>query len=189
MEASGTAEEYNRRLVECLSDPYSCQLFAEILRGSCSKASELHARCPNIPRATMYRHLRRLTDDGLIEVVDEVKKRGTVERTYAPVRKAFEDIEAALKSNPSEMYFSMFIQFVLSFVQQFREHCDDPDADLARDCGFSMGPVLGTDEEINQAMREIADIIARLRENEPAEGRRYHTVGLILSPPHPRRPL
>lgn len=184
MENPDSAEDFNRHLVDCLSDPYRCQLFVEILRGTCSKASELHARCPNIPRATMYRHLRRLTEDGLIEVVDEVKKRGTVERTYAPVRRVFEDMEAALRTNPSEMYFSMFLQFVLSFVQQFRDYCDDPDADVAQGCGFSMGPVLGTDQEINEALREIADIVKRLGENQPAEGRKLHTVGLILSPPH-----
>ena len=184
MDESDPASEYNRRLVDCLADPYRCQLFVEILRGTCSRASELHTKYPNIPRATMYRHLKRLTEDGLIEVVNEVKKRGTVERTYAPVRRVFEDMESALKTNPSEMYYSMFLQFVLSFVQQFREYCDDPDADLARECGFSMGPVLATDEEINGALREIAEIIRRLGKNEPAEGRKYHTVGLILSPPH-----
>ncbi len=132
----------------------------------------------------MYRQLKRLTDDGLIEVVDEVKKRGTVERTYAPVKSVFEDMESILRSNPSEMFFSMFMQYVLSFVQQFREFCDNPDADLTHDAGFSMSPVLATNEEINGAMREIADIIRRLRENEPAEGRKFHTIGLILSPPH-----
>lgn len=184
MDESDPASEYNRRLVDCLADPYRCQLFVEILRGTCSRASELHTKYPNIPRATMYRHLKRLTEDGLIEVVDEVKKRGTVERTYAPVRRVFEDMESALKTNPSEMYYSMFLQFVLSFVQQFREYCDDPEADLAHECGFSMGPVLATDEEINGALREIAEIIRRLGKNEPAEGRKYHTVGLILSPPH-----
>ena len=93
-------------------------------------------------------------------------------------------MESALKTNPSEMYYSMFLQLVLSFVQQFREFCDDPDADFAHDAGFSMSPVLATNEEITCAMREIADIIGRLRENEPAEGRRFHTIGLILSPPH-----
>lgn len=186
MEWTESADEFNRHIVDCLSDPYRCQLFVEILRGNCSKASELHTRFPNIPRATMYRHLKRLTEDGLIEVVDEVKKRGTVERTYAPVRKIFADMESALQSNPSEMYFTMFMQFVLSFIQQFREYCDDPNADLARECGFSMGPVLATNEEINGALREIADIIRRLGENKPAEGRKFHTVGLILSPPQSR---
>lgn len=116
MEKAESADEFNRHIVDCLSDPYRCQLFVEILRGTCSKASELHSRCPNIPRATMYRQLKRLTDDGLIEVVDEVKKRGTVERTYAPVKRVFEDMESVLRSNPSEMYISMFMQYVLSFV-------------------------------------------------------------------------
>ena len=185
MEKAESADEFNRHIVDCLSDPYRCQLFVEILRGTCSKASELHNRCPNIPRATMYRNLKRLTDDGLIEVVDEVKKRGTVERTYAPVRMVFDDVESALMSNPSGMYFSMFMQYVLNFVQQFREFCDDPDADLFHESGFSMSPILATREEIDDAMREIADIIGRLRENEPAEGRKFHTIGLILSPPHP----
>lgn len=184
MESTESADEFNRHIVDCLSDPYRCQLFVEILRGTCSKASELHNRCPNIPRATMYRHLKRLTDDGLIEVVDEVKKRGTVERTYAPVKRVFDNMESVIQSNPSEMYFSMFMQYVLSFVQQFREFCDDSDADLTHDAGFSMSPILATNEEINSALREIADIIGRLRENEPAEGRRFHTIGLILSPPH-----
>ena len=94
----------------------------------------------------------------------------------------FDNMESVIRSNPSEMYFSMFMQYVLSFVQQFREFCDDPDADLTHDAGFSMSPVLATNEEINGALREIANIIGRLRENEPAEGRRFHTIGLILSP-------
>lgn len=164
MDESDPASEYNRRLVDCLADPYRCQLFVEILRGTCSRASELHTKYPNIPRATMYRHLKRLTEDGLIEVVDEVKKRGTVERTYAPVRRVFEDMESALKTNPSEMYYSMFLQFVLSFVQQFREYCDDPEADLARECGFSWDPC-------SQPTRRSTVPLGRLRKSSEGLGR------------------
>lgn len=44
--------------------------------------AQLRDRLPDIPAATMYRHIAVLADAGVLEVVDEKRVRGTVERSY-----------------------------------------------------------------------------------------------------------
>lgn len=183
----GDADGYNGKLIECISDPYRCHLLIEIMRG-CSRASDLHERCPEIPRATMYRHLRRLTEDGLIVVVGEERKRGTVERTYAPAEGAFGELEAVVASNSTDAYLTLFLQFVLGFVREFRDYCDDPGADIAADrSGFSVAPTYATDEEVDAAMARIGEEVQKLAGQGPGEGRRLRLLGVILSPPRDGR--
>ena len=45
-------------------------------------AGELGRRLPDIPQATLYRHLTALAEAGVLQVVAERRVRGGVERTF-----------------------------------------------------------------------------------------------------------
>ena len=40
----------------------------------------LAEKCVDIPQTTLYRYLKRMTDDGLLKIVGETPIRGTVEK-------------------------------------------------------------------------------------------------------------
>lgn len=74
--------------VRLLSDPLKLQLI-QILAEEPGTAKEIAGRLgENVTR--LYRHVDALLDAGLIEVIRETPKRGTVERTFRAVARRFE---------------------------------------------------------------------------------------------------
>lgn len=173
-------EEYARAVMDCLTDSAGCRIFLSVVRDGLTRASEIHRACPEIPRATMYRHLRRMTDRGLIVVVSEERRRGAVERVYAPA-----NVDRGSEDAPSpSVFLALFMRYVMNLVGMFDSYCRSPDADIARDMpGFAMAPVHATDEELMDALAEMGAVIQRLASNGPGEGRRLRTIGTVVSPP------
>ncbi|HEX9334590.1 MAG TPA: helix-turn-helix domain-containing protein, partial [Pseudonocardiaceae bacterium] len=50
--------------------------------GRTRTTSDLCARLPDVPKTTVYRHVALLAGAGLLEVVDEQRVHGAVERHY-----------------------------------------------------------------------------------------------------------
>jgi DNA-binding transcriptional ArsR family regulator len=70
------------RRFDVLLHPVRMQILFEITGGRMT-AKQLGERLKDIPQATLYRHLKALSEAGVLEVVEENPVRGTVERVYA----------------------------------------------------------------------------------------------------------
>ena len=76
-------QNLNEKIMECISSPAKCRLLIEIMRRTEVTAKYLAEKCSDIPQTTLYRNLRRMTEDGILKIVGETPIRGTVEKTYA----------------------------------------------------------------------------------------------------------
>lgn len=63
--------------------PDRMQIVGEFALGQALTPAQLHERLPEIPLATLYRHLAALTEGGVLAVQETHAKRGTTEKTYA----------------------------------------------------------------------------------------------------------
>ena len=175
----------NKALMDCITNPAKCRLFIEIAKQGEVTAKSLAETCADIPQTTLYRHLKRMTEDGLLKIVSETPVRGTVERTYALALDPADPL-AMLGEISGARYMQMFFQYFLVFARLFQEYCDTPGIDIERDrSGMTLSPLYLTDEELEKAVTEVARIFSSLQENQPAPGRKLRTVGLIVSPAHP----
>lgn len=77
------SKNLNEKIMECISNPAKSRLMIEIMRRGKVTAKYLAEKCVDIPQTTLYRYLKRMTDDGLLKIVGETPIRGTVEKTYA----------------------------------------------------------------------------------------------------------
>ena len=177
------SKNLNEKIMECISNPAKSRLLIEIMRRGEVTAKYL-AECSDIPQTTLYRNLKRMTDDGLLKIVNETPIRGTVEKTYALTFDP-SDPPSVLGENSGAIYMQMFFQYFLTFAKIFQEYCDTPGIDIKRDrSGLSLSHVYLTDEELEKVVSDIAQILYPLQDNKPEPGRRLRTVGLIISPEH-----
>lgn len=180
-----TQQHRNRKLMDCVSNPTKCRILLEILKQGTATAKHLALQCADIPQTTLYRNLKRMTEDGILTVVNETPIRGTVEKTYAP---AFDcnNPAAMLGEDAGPLYMQLFWQYILIFAKQFQTYCDTPGIDVERDrSGFSLSHLYLSDEELESAVDAISKILSPLESNRPAEGRKLRTIGLIVSPEQP----
>ncbi len=170
------------KIMECISNPIKCRLLIGILKSGETTAKSLAEKCVDIPQTTLYRHLKRMTEDGILKVVNETPIRGTVEKTYA-VTFDLNDANAMTDDNSGKMYMQMFLQYILTFAKQFQTYCDTPGIDIKNDkSGFSLSYVYLTDEELENTVSAISKILSPLQNNKPAPGRKLRTIGVIISP-------
>ena len=178
------SKNLNEKIMECISNPAKSRLLIEIMRRGEVTAKYLAEKCSDIPQTTLYRNLKRMTDDGLLKIVGETPIRGTVEKTYALTFDP-SDPPSVLGENSGAIYMQMFFQYFLTFAKIFQEYCETPGIDIKKDrSGLSLSHVYLTDEELEKVVPDIAQILYPLQDNKPEPDRKLRTVGLIISPEH-----
>ena len=107
------SKNLNEKIMECISNPAKSRLLIEIMRRGEVTAKYLAEKCSDIPQTTLYRNLKRMTDDGLLKIVNETPIRGTVEKTYALTFDP-SDPPSVLGENSGAIYMQMFFQYFAS---------------------------------------------------------------------------
>ena len=127
------------RLMECITNPVKCKLLLEIHSKGKATAKQLADIYTDIPQATLYRHLKKMLSDGILQVVEETQVRGTVEKTYSLAHNLISDIETIVEKNSGELYMQYFMQYFIGFAKQFQEYCHSPNINIKKDMtGFSL---------------------------------------------------
>lgn len=172
------------KIMECITNPVKCKLLMEIYSRERATAKHLSDTLGDIPQATLYRNLKKMLNDGILQVVEETQVRGTVERTYALAFDFNSDFEGILAENSGILYMQVFMKYILGFAKTFREYCKSPNIDIKKDMsGFSLSHLYLTDEELTELMKKISSAIHAVEKNEPKEGRKLRTLGVIVTPP------
>lgn len=139
-------------------------------------SAEIGEELPDIPRASLYRHIKVLLDAKIITVVKEELKRGSVEKTYA--------IAPQMPYENSNEEYNSLIQSALmglqgEFYRYFNGENPDPQKDLLSVGSASM---MMSDEEIMEFIKAYGELIQRYMSNKPVEGRKVRKVTLVISP-------
>lgn len=174
----------DKRIMDCFTNPTKCKLLLEIYSSGRATAKQLSEKYSDIPQATLYRYLKRMTDEGILKIAEENQIRGTIEKTYAMGIQLNDEIQGSMECNPGEGLMLMFMNYMMGFMKQFQEYCKRPDIDIQRDMPcFSLAPVYVTNEELEAAMMEFGKTMQGLLANQPAPGRKLRTIGLMVTPP------
>jgi DNA-binding transcriptional ArsR family regulator len=153
---------------------------------------DLVALLPDIPHATLYRHLATLVKAGLIEVVDQRRVRGAVERVYAlPAQGATLDAEALATATPED-HARYFTAFVSSLLSEFSRYLARERIDFGADgAGYQQIVLHLTDAELGQFAADLNRVIGPLLSHEPGDGRVPRLLATVLLPaeqPMPPKP-
>lgn len=150
--------------------------------------SELGAELDDVPAATLYRHVARLTEAGILEVVSERRSRGSVERTFALGPGGGLVEESDLAAMDVEDHRRAFTVFVAGLLADFDRYLDRGDPDLVRDgVGYRHAALYLSDRELAQLIVDLNAVLAPRRENRPSRSRRRRMLSTIMIPTEPGR--
>ena len=171
------------KLMDCITNPVKCKLLLEIHSQGKATAKHLADTYHDIPQATLYRHLKKMLSDGILQVVEETQVRGTVEKTYSLSYDFNSNMKTMVEENSGELYMQYFMQYIFGFAKQFQEYCHSPNINIKKDMtGFSLSPLYLSDDELTSLITSISQIISAVKNNEPNPERKLRTIGIIISP-------
>lgn len=152
---------------------------------------DLVAELPEIPQATMYRHLALLLEAGVVEVVSERQVRATKERAYGLTKSTILSAEE-LATVSRDDHFRYFVTFLAGLLGEYGRYLDRPEIDLLRDgVGYREHVLELTDEELREMLGELRRILAAREGAPPRPGsvtRLFATVSMPLDRSADQRP-
>ena len=168
---------------ELLLHPVRLRIVQAFLGRDRLTTSDLRQHLGDVPAATLYRQVNVLLDGGVLEVLDERKVRGAVERTLVlRASRAHVDGEAAASMSADE-HRRAFLTFTASLLGDFERYLTGGGVDLARDlAGYTQVGMHLTDEEMHAFLAELQSVVLPRLQNEPAPGRRRRVLTTIVLP-------
>ncbi|MFI0463096.1 helix-turn-helix domain-containing protein [Saccharopolyspora sp. 5N102] len=169
--------------LDLLLHPVRVRIVHAMSGGRTRTTAELCASLPDIPKTTLYRHVGLLAEAGLLEVVDEQRVHGAVERRYRLRREnATIDARAAASMSPEDHRHG-FTAAMAALHAEFNAYLDRENADPTADSvGYRHIPLWLGQDELAELISELRSVIASRLDNEPAPGRSLHLLSPILFP-------
>ncbi|UNO42788.1 helix-turn-helix domain-containing protein [Streptomyces sp. MST-110588] len=145
--------------------------------------SELCVHLPDVPKTTVYRHVGLLAEAGVLEVEDEQRVHGAVERRYRLHRaRTVIDRETAASMTLSE-HRQGFAAAMAALLTEFNAYLDRDHADPSADSvSYRQFPLWLDEAELAELIGDLVGAITAKMHNKPAPGRRPHLLSTILFP-------
>ncbi len=159
------------------------QTLATGLSGRTMTAREIGQVLPDVAQASIYRHLARLVDADVVEVVEEHKVRNTIERVYGlPNGAAVLTRDEMLGLSRAE-HLHYFTTFMAGLLGDYARYLERADVDFVRDgVGYRELILNLSDDEMVEFTGAVSDVILPYLKLEPAAHRRRRVLASIVIP-------
>lgn len=142
-------------------------------------ADELH----DVSKATIYRQVATLAEAGVLEVVDEKRVRGAVERTYALRTNLAQVTADELSHMGPDDHRRAFVGFIAGLLATFDTYVDRGDIDLLRDrVGYRTSAFWLTDDELDTVLAGMREALGPYADRGPGDGRVRRMLSTVVIP-------
>lgn len=169
--------------INTILHPVRMRIMQSLLGGKELTAQEISNRVSDVPQASLYRHLNRLLEAEVLEVVEENKVRGTMEKVYALSNQLETMTAKEVKEASPQEHFGFFFGFLTNLLGDYEEYLQGENIDLEQDgVSYRQLSVYLSDGELKNLLTEIRAIVAKVIENEPTTERRLRSITTIVIP-------
>ena len=161
-------------IAEIVMNPVRQRIFHYFLLHETGTVKELKKTLPDIPSASLYRHIKILSDSSILTVVGENRIRGTVESVYRLNKDAL-----AIEDETGNVVQMSLLSICASFARYFSGGKADPKKDmlLLTNCTLIL-----TDEQFSGFLSEINEVALKYMKAEAFADSKMRQITLISAP-------
>lgn len=161
---------------EVMLNPVRMRIIQTIAAKQNMTAAEICEKISDVPRTTLYRHIRILLDNKILSVISEQKIRGSLERTLTL------NTDEIVKNNTLENAAQNAFSFLMNKYTVFQNYFAGEKPDPARDRIFLNNTILMTsDDEFDQFLSELGGLLAKYS-FDFSSGRRARDISIVSAP-------
>ncbi len=165
-----------KNFAEIVMNPIRQRIAQYLIINKTGTVNEIASELSDIPKPSLYRHMKILLDAGCLEVIEKKAVRGTIEKTYALVQNPLEGI--------TQKEVALLIQNTLTaIIASFLNYFSKKDVDPAKDMlSVSSSSLLLSDEEFMEMLGDIGKVYNKYIMNKPKPGRKVRNITIISAP-------
>jgi DNA-binding transcriptional ArsR family regulator len=175
-------KDMNKSKMNLILHPVRMKIIQSLLNGKEMTVSQLGERAKDIPQATLYRHLNKLLDAKIIQVVKENQIRGTVEKVYILNQPSVQSQEDFLALS-SEEHLELFMNFTTQLMGMYENYLHQGEADLMKDgVSYTVANIHLSDSEFMELLKGMGELLQKAMLNEPSPERTGRNIATIVIP-------
>lgn len=151
------------------------------LAGRSLTPAQIASLLPDVPQASLYRHINALLEENILTIVSETQVRGTLERTYAITQGATRLTEQEIAALSAEDQLRYIVVFLSSVMQDARDYLQQPSAqpDLVL---YSKTPLYVTEEQFRGLLAQVQALLQPYTQADPnqPEQKRFLFTGIVI---------
>ncbi len=161
-------------MAEVVMNPVRQRIFQYFLLHETGTVKDIKKALPDVPSASLYRHVKILADSSILVVVGENRIRGTVESIYRLNKSAM----SAGEESGNAVQMSL-LSICAAFAKYFSGGNADPERDMLL---FTNCTLLLTDGEFSDFLSEINDVALKYMKVEAKADSKTRQITLISAP-------
>jgi DNA-binding transcriptional ArsR family regulator len=169
--------------LELLAHPVRLRVVHAMRGGRMLTTSQLCDRIPDVSKATVYRHIDLLYAGGILDVAEERRVRGAVERRYRLRQDRAVIDPDTMESMSLDDHRRAFAAAMAALLAEFNAYLDrdhtDPAADLV---GYRQHALWLSHDELQEMIGELRSAITPRLANHPTSDRTQYLLSPILFP-------
>ncbi len=164
-----------KNIHDIMMNPVRMRIIQTLVARQHMTATEISEEISDVPRTTLYRHIKTMLDHGILSIISEQKIRGSLERTLAI------NTGEIAKHNTLENAAQTALYFFMKKYVLFQNYFNGNPAP-AKDKIFLNNTILmTTDEEFDQFLLELGALLKKYS-FEFSEGRKTRDISIISAP-------
>jgi hypothetical protein len=168
---------------DLLLHPVRLRIVEAFLGDRALTTGQLRDELPDVPPGSLYRHVAKLVDGGVLSVVGERRVRGAVERTYVLRASAARLGADEIARMSRDEHRQAFLAFVAGLIGDFDRYLARDQIDPLRDgASYNLAAMWLDDAELAELARELAIVLQPRVANAPKPGRKRRILATVLLP-------
>ncbi|TAM27409.1 MAG: ArsR family transcriptional regulator [Rhodanobacter sp.] len=174
--------------LDVLLHPVRMRILRAFLGRTELTARDLAEKLDDVPQATLYRHVKRLAEAGILVIASETPVRGAMERAYRVDAKTVTVPREDIGTIHPETHLKYFSAFAASLLHDFGRYARSGDVDVLRDgVHYLQVPFFATRKEFASFMDELQTLINLYVALGPARNRKQRTLSIVTLPERPTK--
>ncbi len=145
-------------------------------------AQQIAAALPDVPQASLYRHINRLCEAEMLQVTEGTSSRGTTEKQYALQEQAADLSEADTAQIPYEELLGYFTSYVAMLMSHGRAYLQKKALDGRTGGLWETEALYLSDSEYEHFLAALKGIEGLALSNLPGSGRRRRLLFTVIIP-------
>ncbi len=168
---------------DLLLHPVRLRIVKAFLGDLALTVKQLADELSDVPAGSIYRHVARLTDAGVLQIVAERRVRATTERTYALRMYAARIQPNEVAAMTLDEHVNAFLAYVAGLLGDFDRYIATEPGHPGQDgAGYKVAAMWLTDAELTDYLRELTAITQPRLANAPDGERRRRMLYTVLLP-------
>ncbi|MCI1694120.1 helix-turn-helix domain-containing protein [Aneurinibacillus aneurinilyticus] len=168
---------------DLLLHPVRMRIIQTMASHGSQTVQKIAERLPDIPQATLYRHLNKLLKGGILTIVEQRQIRGAIEKVYALEAQGANLTPEDMANASRDDHMKYFTTFLAVLMGDYGRYLAQNQLDMIKDgVMYRQANMHLTDEEFQEFLQDLVAVYKKAMDKKPGEGRRARNVSTIIIP-------